>query len=155
LDATHFRQRAASAREMAQSGDDIRLSRMLLEVALDLDAEAEAIEAAGISERRGFPRARPPEIYGALLHTTGPNADTRPIQIVNLSVGGAKTRIDRAPTFGTQVTLELPSHSLHLDGTILRVRGVDVAIGFDTASSAHPGLARLLRTASLGHPVRA
>jgi hypothetical protein len=45
LDATHFRQRAAHAREMAQSGDDIRLSRMLLEVALDLDAEAEAIEA--------------------------------------------------------------------------------------------------------------
>ena len=44
MDATHFRQRAASARELAQSGDDIRLSRMLLDVALDLDAEAEAIE---------------------------------------------------------------------------------------------------------------
>ncbi len=45
MDATHFRQRAANAREMAQSGDDLRLSRMLLDVALDLDAEAEAIEA--------------------------------------------------------------------------------------------------------------
>jgi hypothetical protein len=30
---------------MAQSGGDIRLSRMLLDVASDLDAEAEAIEA--------------------------------------------------------------------------------------------------------------
>jgi hypothetical protein len=45
MDATHFRLRAARAREMAQNGDDIRLSRMLLEVASDLDAEAEAIEA--------------------------------------------------------------------------------------------------------------
>jgi hypothetical protein len=45
LDATHFRRRAANAREMAQSGDDLRVSQMLLEVALDLDAEAEAMEA--------------------------------------------------------------------------------------------------------------
>ena len=44
LNANHFRQRAARARELAQSGDDIRLSRMLLEVAFDMDAEADAIE---------------------------------------------------------------------------------------------------------------
>jgi hypothetical protein len=50
LDATHFRQRAASAREMAQSGDDLQLSRMLLDVASDLDAEAEAIEAEMVAE---------------------------------------------------------------------------------------------------------
>jgi hypothetical protein len=50
LDATHFRQRAASAREMAQSGDDLQLSRMLLDVASDLDAEAEAIEAETVAE---------------------------------------------------------------------------------------------------------
>jgi hypothetical protein len=55
LDAAHFRQRAARARELAQSGDDIRLSRMLLDVAIDLDAEAEAIEAEMVQDhhRRG------------------------------------------------------------------------------------------------------
>lgn len=45
MDANHFRDRAAKAREMARSGDDVRLAEMLLEVALDLDAEAEVIEA--------------------------------------------------------------------------------------------------------------
>lgn len=54
MDATHFRQRAARARELAQSGDDMRLSRMLLEVASDLEAEADSIEAdreARVDER--------------------------------------------------------------------------------------------------------
>jgi hypothetical protein len=37
---------------MAQSGDDIRLSRMLLDVAIDLDAEAEAIEAENLTKSR-------------------------------------------------------------------------------------------------------
>lgn len=45
MDSTHFRQRAARAREMAQFGDDLRLSRMLLDVAVELDAEAAAMEA--------------------------------------------------------------------------------------------------------------
>lgn len=30
---------------MAQSGEDVQLSRMLIEVAVDLEAEAEAIDA--------------------------------------------------------------------------------------------------------------
>nr|WP_294523678.1 hypothetical protein [uncultured Rhodopila sp.] len=45
MDANHFRNRAAKAREMARAGDDARLAEMLLEVALDLEAEADAIEA--------------------------------------------------------------------------------------------------------------
>ncbi len=45
MDAVKFRLKAARARELAQTGDDFRLSRMLLEVASDLDAEAEAIDA--------------------------------------------------------------------------------------------------------------
>jgi hypothetical protein len=155
LDATHFRQRAARAREMAQTGDDIRLSRMLLEVALDLDAEAEAIEAAGVAEQRGFPRIRPPRIDGALLHMVGPNADTKPVRIINLSIAGAKTRIDRPPPPGTKVVLEIPSHDLQLDGAILRVCGADVAITFDPPSGANLGLARLLRTEALADPLRA
>jgi hypothetical protein len=59
LDATHFRQRAARARELAQSGDDVRLSRMLLDVASDLDAEAEAIEAETMTRRDGPHSAHP------------------------------------------------------------------------------------------------
>jgi hypothetical protein len=45
LDASYFRQRAAVAREFAQTGDDRRLAQMLLELAIDLEAEAAAIEA--------------------------------------------------------------------------------------------------------------
>lgn len=57
MDATHFRQRAARARELAQSGDDVRLSRMLLDVAADLDAEAEAIESEMMTGHGGPHRA--------------------------------------------------------------------------------------------------
>lgn len=46
LDAPHFRRKAADAREMAQSGDDVRLIQMLLEVAVEMDAEAALIEAS-------------------------------------------------------------------------------------------------------------
>jgi len=44
LDAKHFRQRAERAREMARSGDDPGLARMLIEVAIEMEAEADAIE---------------------------------------------------------------------------------------------------------------
>jgi hypothetical protein len=71
LDAAHFRERAARARELAQSGDDIRLSRMLLDVALDLDAEAAAIEAETANERQGLGHTRPPRRPRTLLGVTG------------------------------------------------------------------------------------
>jgi hypothetical protein len=146
LDATHFRQRAASARIMAQSGDDIRLSRMLLDVALDLDAEAEAMEAKNPTERRRFARLRPAAMDDAVLHITAPDTDTRPVKIIDLSFGGAKIRVDRLQTPGSRVTLELPSHSLRLDGTVLRALAAETIMVFDPAASASPGLSRLLRT---------
>jgi hypothetical protein len=46
LDAAHFRRRAETAREMARTGEDVRLTQMLLEVAAEMDAEADAIEAS-------------------------------------------------------------------------------------------------------------
>jgi hypothetical protein len=146
LDAAHFRNRATRAREMAQSGDDVQLSRMLLEVALDLDAEAEAMEADGATERRGFQRVRHPGIHEALLHITGPTTDPRPVHIIDLSAGGAKFRIDSTPPPGSRVILELPGCALRLDGTILRTRGFDAAMAFDPASSANPALSQLLRS---------
>jgi hypothetical protein len=122
---------------------------MLLEVALDLDAEAEAMEAGGPAERRGFPRVHRPEIREALLHMVDPLIDTCPVQIVNLSAGGAKLRTDRTPTVGSNVTLELPGRGLRLDGTILRTRGLDAAMAFDPASSADPALGQLLRSGAM------
>jgi hypothetical protein len=154
LDAAHFRQRAARAREMAQSGDDVRLSRMLLEVALDLDAEADAMETGSTAERRRFPRFRRPRIYEALLHLIGPYTDPRPVQIVDLSAGGANFRTDSAPTPGSRVVLEVLGRALRLDGTILRARGTDAAMAFDPASSADPGLSRLLQSEALMERVR-
>jgi hypothetical protein len=77
LDATHFRQRAARARELAQSGDDIRLSRMLLDVAVDLDAEAEAIEAEMTQENTGFGRNRRARLPRVLLSITGVDGEAR------------------------------------------------------------------------------
>jgi hypothetical protein len=147
LDATHFRQRAAHAREMAQSGDDIRLLRMLLEVASELDAEAEAMEAGGPMGRRGFQRVRVQSDYRGRLHQTGPDPDTMPVKIIDLSAGGASFNSERAQTPGSRVILELPEHAIRLDGSIVRVRGWEVAMVFEPASSANPALGRLLQSA--------
>ena len=127
---------------------------MLLEVALDLDAEADAMETGSATERRRFPRLRWPGIYEALLHLIGPYTDPRPVQIVDLSAGGAKFRTDSAPTPGSRVVLEVLGRALRLDGTILRARGTDAAMAFDPASSADPGLSRLLQSEALMERVR-
>lgn len=153
MDAIHFRHRAARAREMAQSGDDIRLSRMLLEVAIDLDAEAEAIEAQDEQDasNRNMPRGRSEaNKYGALLHSARrdqdiPQVEATPIEIVNLSVGGVKFRIPRILTPGSQMMLELPQQAIRLDGTIVSVFGADTTMVFDPGSRADPGLSRLLQ----------
>jgi hypothetical protein len=133
---------------------------MLLEVALDLDAEAEAMENGGVTDRRGSPRVRRPVVDAAMLHVIGPVAEPpvtepRPVQIIDLSAGGAKFRADRTPTPGSRVVLELPACALRLDGTIVRTRGSDVAMAFDPASRADPALNRLLRCATLTDHVRA
>ena len=76
LDAAHFRQRAACARELAQSGEDIRLSRMLLDVASDLDAEAEAIETELANQLRAFSHSGRAAVPAALLSVTGADGET-------------------------------------------------------------------------------
>jgi hypothetical protein len=153
LDASHFRKRAAQARETAQYGDDMRLTQMLIDVACDLDAEAEAIEAIDVVERRGFPRLQPTmavpgEALEARLYMTDVDADPRQVQIINLSLGGARFHVDRPPTPGSEVTLELANHALRLGGTILRVPGEEAAMIFDAASRANPELSRILSLSS-------
>jgi len=155
LDAAHFRQRAARAREMAQSGDDMRLSRMLLEVALDLDAEADAMEADHSPDRRSAPRGRPADMQEGLLHPVHSDAEARTVEIVNLSAGGAKVRGARMQSAGSRVVLELPGHGIRLDGTILRTRGAEAALIFDPESSADPALRNFLRSQTHADSVRA
>jgi hypothetical protein len=78
LNAAHFRKRAATARELAKSGDDMRLSRMLLEVAHDLEAEAEAMDAEiGVSCRHA-PLDR--------LHASADTTGTVALQITGFSI---------------------------------------------------------------------
>jgi hypothetical protein len=86
LDAAHFRQRAAHAREMAQSGEDFRLAVMLLDVAIDLDAEAEAIEAEAAQQRH---RPNWAGLQAATLHSAPANGDGIPVQFVDTTSGGA------------------------------------------------------------------
>ena len=50
MDALHFRTRAAKARIMAKNGDDVQLSRMLLDLADELDAEADLMEAEAMTQ---------------------------------------------------------------------------------------------------------
>jgi hypothetical protein len=118
---------------------------MLLEVALDLDAEAEAIEAQMAKDRRGYTRLRPNGLEDALLHVNDACRDPMPVQVVNLSRGGARVRGDHPQTVGNKVTLELPCKGLHLDGTILRVRGKEASMVFAPVTSENPGLNSLLR----------
>jgi hypothetical protein len=153
MDAIHFRRRAAQARETAQYGNDIHLSTMLKEVAGDLDAEAEALEATAVAERRSFPRldhedAVPGETLQAWLYMSDFDADPRRAQIIDLSLGGARFRVDRPPTPGSEVILELPHHALRLGGTILRVPGAEAAMVFNATSRANPELCRILQRAS-------
>ncbi|HEY4171643.1 MAG TPA: hypothetical protein VGM42_01355 [Rhodopila sp.] len=114
---------------------------MLLEVAADLDAEAEAIETG---DRAARPHTLRPDIHAALLHMIGFPTDPRPVQITKLSIGGAKFRTENVLTPGSRVVLELPDRALRLDGTISRAAGADAAMVFDPASSADPALSRLL-----------
>jgi hypothetical protein len=146
LDAEHFRERAARAREMAQFGDDLRISQMLLEVARDMDAEAVAIDAGRPNEQRRSPRHCPTEVYRATLHRVGDTAVARPVQIIDLSFGGARLRCECAHIPGTRVVLDIPSRGLRLTGRIIRVRGIEAAMVFSAEAKGDPILIRLLRS---------
>jgi hypothetical protein len=146
VNAPHFRERAARAREMAQFGDDRRLSLMLLEVAQEMDAEAEAIEAGQPDEKRRSPRYNPSEVVRAFLQLAACGSAGRPVQIIDVSFGGAKLRCDVSHTPGNRAALEIPDRGLRLSGRIIRARGIEAAMMFDAESSADPALGRLLRS---------
>ena len=107
MDATQFRERAARAREMAKSGDDLRLSRMLLDVARDLDAEAEAMEAETPAARIGM---RTFEGGG-----TNGDHDIVAARVIDLGIRGARVTTDSQ---SGKPDASMPDYALHLEGTI-------------------------------------
>lgn len=109
LDATQFRQHAARAREMAKSGDDIRLSRMLLDVAHELDAEADLMETEA-------PSARPP--MAARTRVPDGDADIVPVEIIDRAIFGKKSRPDGGPELPGGVRASFGEFALQLEVAI-------------------------------------
>ena len=100
MDASHFRKRAAIARELAQSGDDVRLAQMLMELAVDLEAEANAIEA----EQARADAQRPKQV-----DTPTPGLATRrPAQVIDLTLAGMKPPLESRSDKGCAVVLPFP-----------------------------------------------
>lgn len=145
MDANHFRSWAARAREMAKSGDDPRLAEMLLEVARDLDAEAEAIDAERVGESPDDAAMSCRKLFGSLLWPTEHGSSVAPAQVVTLSLDGAKLRTGIVCEEGGAVVLDLPEQGLRLSGCIIRVVGLEASMVFTPASMQNPALARYLR----------
>ena len=140
MDANHFRQRAAHAREMATSGEDPRLSQMLLEVARELDVEADSIEAEVATERRQFSRQPGQELAGKLIGLADTGGTPQTVQVINISRGGAKLRTEHFCKQGSDVILNLPAERLSLYGRIIRTAGFEAGMAFEPASTRDPAL---------------
>jgi hypothetical protein len=107
LNASHFRQRAVIARELAQAGEDRRLAQMLLELAIDLDAEADAIEAEQA-------RAEDRQPAGATAKTS----DRAAARIIDLTPPGVKSPADARPGRFSAVVLPFPGCGLPQETTL-------------------------------------
>jgi hypothetical protein len=129
VDAAHFRKRAAEARAMAELGHDALLAGSLLEVARDLDAEADVIEAGLPRDRRLSSRARLGGIQVRLRSAT-PEAAVLDVTLTDLSIGGARLLGETKLPLGASVILELPSCGVQLAGCVARVEPHGVAIAF-------------------------
>jgi hypothetical protein len=139
VDSQHFRRRAAEARALAKLGQDAKLASLLLEVAQDLDAEADVIDAGIYRERRDstrFPAAR----LSVSLRPLAADAPETNVELLDLSVSGARVRGDATPTVGTKLYLELRPWNLSLAATVMRATSGEVALAFaddpETAISA-------------------
>ena len=133
MNASYFRQRAAIARELAQAGDDRRLAQMLLELAIDLDAEAEAIEAEQASAEDRQPA-------GATA-TGGDRAATR---IIDLPPSGVKAPVEARPGCFSAVVLPFPGRSIPQEMTLLPAGAHPAAAAMNTLSLAVPAPAQPL-----------
>jgi len=130
---------------MAKSGDDPRLAEMLLEVASDLDAEAEAIDAESVSDSSDGGASSCRNLFGSLLRPTEHGTNAEPVQVINLSPGGAKLRTETASEEGCAIVLDLPDEGLRLSGYLIDTVGLEASMVFATGSAMDPALRRYLR----------
>jgi hypothetical protein len=135
LDASHFRQRAAIARELAQAGDDRRLAQMLLELAIDLDAEAEAIDAEQASAEGQ--RSQPPGIMAN-------GGDRAAARIIDLTPSGMKSPAEARPGRFSAMVLPFPGRSILQEATLLPSGTDHATAARDTLSPAVPAPAQPL-----------
>jgi hypothetical protein len=120
LDASYFRNRAAIARELAQTGDDVRLAQMLMELAVDLEAEAEAIEA----EQASAALSRPQQTSTPMPRP----ADRWPAQVIDLAHTGIKPRPEPRSGKGAAVVLPFPGSGTRRDATSQPVATCDAVL---------------------------
>jgi hypothetical protein len=130
MDAAHFRKRASEARAMAGLGEDVTLMKLLLEVANDLDAEADVIEAGMDRDRRASVRIQADGVP-AILRSPAIGTCFRSVLLYDLSLSGARLSGDATFFVGMRVILEVPSCGLHIAAHVVRVAPHTTALVFD------------------------
>jgi hypothetical protein len=116
---------------MAELGQDAKLALLLLEVARDLDAEADLIEAGLPRDRRSAPRI-PVEGMAATLRLTPPQANRWEMTLTDLSLGGARLSGPARLPVGARVILDLPACGVQLPARVARVEPGVIAVAFAT-----------------------
>ena len=144
MDAAHFRRKAAEARDMAELGEDAQLAILLLEVARDLDAEADAIEAGQPNDRRAASRVPVPGLP-VTLRLTAPEVGVRQVTLTDLSITGARLAGEVASPLGSRVMLELPSLGVRLPALVTRVEPNGIAVAFAASPDTAQAADRVLR----------
>jgi hypothetical protein len=129
VNAAHFRRRAAEAREMAGFGQDAGLVDLLLEVARDLDAEADAMDAGVERNRRATSRI-PGDGIPAIVHSAALFDSVQSLLLSDLSVGGALLAGRAAFRTGSNVILDIPSCGLRVSAQVTRVEPNGIALAF-------------------------
>ena len=120
MDASYFRKRAAIARELAQTGDDVRLAQMLMELAVDLEAEAEAIQA----EQANIVSPCAQQDATAMPVP----ADRPPAQVIALALTSIKPLPELRFGRGGAVVLPFPGGSMRREATSQPVAACDAVL---------------------------
>ena len=116
---------------MAGQGKDPHLTRLLRQVALDLEAEASMMEAGVPCERRAYGRVRAHDL-GAIVQLVGASGPGARLTLVDLSRGGVRLRGTFSLRPGMAVTCVIPSLGACLTAKVVRVAGDQVALAFDS-----------------------
>jgi hypothetical protein len=130
VDAAHFRRRAAEARAIATLGQDTTLYHLLLEVAQDLDAEADAIEAGVGRDRRSNSRL-PIRGFSVKLHLAPQLGEPAPLALRDMSRSGARLTGKAGVSAGASVVLEITAIEARLKARVTRIEPDSIALAFD------------------------